>query len=555
MNRGILARAPLWIRLAAAMLLLVTVVLTAISTAGVSMLRGQLLDRTDAQLSTVAAGYDRSPVDALPPRRSTGGAASPNGTAFYRIEQRDADGRPVRPDSGSSRPAPASGLLAVPQDPAWLKEHEGRPLTLPAGAGNSSWRILVQPLAETSGWVVVAAGLGELDSTISRLTRITLAVGALGLAVLAVASVAIVRASLRPLARVERTAAAIAAGDLTQRIPDYPPRTELGRLGRALNAMLTQIEEGYQAQARSEAKARGSEERMRRFVSDAGHELRTPLSVIRAWTEYAQHGPDHDRAALRRMLDTVGAEAGRMGTLVEDLLLLARLDQQRPLEQHPVDVLALAIDAVRDARLLAPDRDIRLQADEQAEYVVTGDEDRLRQVLSNLTGNALAHTPPGTPVTIELGPGRLGEAAALTLDVTDRGPGLTPQQAKRVFERFYRADTSRTRSTGGSGLGLAIVASLVTAHAGTASVHSSPGAGATFRITLPLAEPPPAGPGAMPVGSSLEGGAGCDHAPGPLSFPVGPGFESDPPRRTRRTGQRTPTPPRPPRHGVDGALT
>ncbi|WP_433473317.1 sensor histidine kinase [Spirillospora sp. CA-142024] len=182
-----------------------------------------------------------------------------------------------------------------------------------------------------------------------------------------------------------------------------------------------------------------------------------------------------------------------MGTLVDDLLLLARLDQQRPLERHPVDVLALAIDAVRDARLLAPERDIRLQADEGTDYVVTGDENRLRQVLSNLTGNALTHTPPGTPVSVDLGPGHLGGIPALKLDVVDQGPGLTPQQAKRVFERFYRTDGSRTRSTGGSGLGLAIVASLIAAHTGTVAVHSSPGAGATFRITLPLADADPPG--------------------------------------------------------------
>jgi len=153
-----------------------------------------------------------------------------------------------------------------------------------------------------------------------------------------------------------------------------------------------------------------------------------------------------------------------MSTMVEDLFLLARLDQQRALDRHPVDLLALAVDAVRDARLLAPDRDIRLEADDRTAYLVTGDEIRLRQVLTNLTSNALTHTPPGTSVSITLGPGSPGEAAALVLDVADAGPGLTAEQAERVFERFYRADASRTRRKGGSGLGLAIVASLVAAH-------------------------------------------------------------------------------------------
>ncbi|XVQ07110.1 sensor histidine kinase [Spirillospora sp. CA-255316] len=478
--------------------------LTAISAAGVTVLHQQLLDRTDSQLKSVADSYARLPVGGNPEKESAGGnavtAPVAGGPGVYRIEQRDVDGKLMK-DSLLADFKPAGiGSPGVPQDAAWLGEHAWHPVTMPARAGDGSWRVLVQPLADTSGWVVAAVALGELDATISKLVEIDLTVGALGLFLLAIVSVVIVRAGLRPLVEVEQTAAAIAAGDLSQRVPQHPPQTELGRLTRALNGMLTQIEEAFLARARSESTARRSEERMRRFISDAGHELRTPLSVIRAWAEYPHRGPRRDHADLERILSTVRTEAIRMSALVEDLLLLARLDQHRPLERHPVDVLALAVDAARDARLLAPERDIRLAVDDRAAYVVTGDELRLRQVLSNLTSNALAHTPPGTPVAIKLGPGRLDKAPALVLDVVDQGPGLTPEQAERVFERFYRTDTSRTRRTGGSGLGLAIVASLAAAHEGTVSVHSSPGAGATFRLTLPLADAgaPSNKPGEMP---------------------------------------------------------
>jgi two-component system OmpR family sensor kinase len=488
-NRHILARMPLRVRLVASVLLLVAVALTAISTAGVVVLHGQLLARTDSQLRTVAESDQFPPVGGSPQERPKGGGAdtapSAGAAFFFRIEQRDADGKLVE---DTAAPLPTAPSPVAPEDAAWLEEHAGHPVTVPTSTGGDSLRVLVWPLADSSGWIVVATGLGELNSTISNLVKVDLTVGALGLFLLAIVSIVLVRASLRPLVKVEQTAAAIAAGDLSQRVPEHPPQTELGRLGRALNGMLTQIEEAFQTRAQSESTARQSEERMRSFISDAGHELRTPLSVIRAWADHSQQGPSRDPAELERILRTVGTEATRMSTLVEDLLLLARLDQQRPLERRPVDMLALAVDAVRDARLLAPERDIKLAVDDHATYTVIGDELRLRQVLSNLTSNALTHTPADTAVSIKLGPGRLAEAPALVLDVADHGPGLTPEQVERVFERFYRTDASRTRRTGGSGLGLAIVASLATAHKGTVSVHSSPEAGATFRITLPLGD-------------------------------------------------------------------
>ncbi|MGD0608553.1 MAG: HAMP domain-containing sensor histidine kinase, partial [Streptosporangiaceae bacterium] len=277
----------------------------------------------------------------------------------------------------------------------------------------------------------------------------------------------------------------------------------------------------FHAREESEAAAHQSEERMRRFIADASHELRTPLTAIRGFAEYyRQRGglvrhwdrsraegtgeartPEAARAVLGagltpddldRIMQRVESEAARMGLLVEDLLLLARLDQQRPLARQPIDLLSLAADAVHDTRMLAPDRTISLAVQPGAAFLITGDEPRLRQVIGNLMSNALTHTPDGTPIEVSISSGILDPRAtepspAVILDVTDHGPGMTPEQAHRVFERFYRADQARTRVKGGSGLGLAIVSALVAAHGGVASVRTAPDQGATFRVTLPLA--------------------------------------------------------------------
>ena len=335
--------------------------------------------------------------------------------------------------------------------------------------------------------------------------------------------VAVVRASLRPLADIEKTARAIAAGDLSRRVPDQDPHTEVGQLGRSLNTMLAQIETSFDARTRSEAAARRSEERMRQFVADASHELRTPLTAMRGYAEYyrqrggLQEGPAETgagppgngtgsgpasnelgsgelgsggqltRADMDRIMQRVEQESARMGVLVEDMLLLARLDQQRPIEHRPVDLLTLAADAVQDARIIAPGRDITLDVGSGAAFLVLGDEVRLRQVIGNLMNNALTHTPEGTPVAVRLLAGPRQPVPSVILEVADRGPGLRPDQAEHVFERFYRADQARTRTAGGTGLGLAIVAALVAAHDGTVALKTAPGQGATFRITLPLA--------------------------------------------------------------------
>jgi len=221
---------------------------------------------------------------------------------------------------------------------------------------------------------------------------------------------------------------------------------------------------------------------MRRFVGDASHELRTPLTTIRGFAELYRQGAASDAAAVQRLMGRIESESARMGLLVEDLLLLARLDAQRPLEREPVDLLTVASDAVHDAKAVAPQRVVRLEVLEgPGTPEVMGDEGRLRQVLSNLVTNALTHTPQDTAVTVRVGT----LAEQVVLEVADDGPGLSGEDASRVFERFYRTDTSRTRASGGTGLGLSIVAALVSAHGGSVSVDSQPGQGATFRVLLP----------------------------------------------------------------------
>ena len=451
----------------------------------------------------------------------------------------------------------------VPTSQAWVAGNKGNPVTV-SGQPGVRWLVIVEPIKAQVGppdpvtgqvptapaILVVGYDLGNVNQSIGYLDDIDLLVSGAVILILAIVGVALVRASLRPLADIEETAAAIADGDLSQRVPDQDPRTEVGRLGRSLNAMLSQIEAAFRARTESEEAARRSEWRMRQFVADASHELRTPLTAIRGYAEYyrqrggvaeVQGAParpalgraDSDQAApdtavsprhayarpetggpltrpeVDRIMQRVEQEASRMGVLVEDMLLLARLDQQRPLERHTVDMLTLAADAVHDARVMAPDRNIDLTVGAGAAFLVVGDEIRLRQVIGNLLSNALHHTPEGTPIEVRVRLASLDEwhaaaaragrdvlaatdadgppSPAVVVEVADAGPGLTPQQAEHVFERFYRGDQARTRRSGGSGLGLAIVAALVAAHGGTVWVESPPGGGAIFRIAIPLA--------------------------------------------------------------------
>jgi two-component system OmpR family sensor kinase len=483
--RLLLERTPLRVKLIVAVLALVAVALALISLASVTALRGYLVDRLDDQLTAVAPGFRHQP----PGHGPRDGRPPPSP---FLIQQRDATGA-VQNQTGAEL-AQGQGQPRLPDDAAWLQAHSGTLMTVPATEGGGRWRVLVQPREdEVGGTVVLAASLDGVDNAVAWLRIFDLLVSLAVLVALAGVGVAIVRASLRPLVEMEQTAEAIAAGDLTRRVPDRDPRTEVGRLAAALNSMLAQIETAFRARAASEATARRSEERMRRFAADASHELRTPLTTIRGFAElYRQQGggrlePDELDRLMRRIED----QAARMGLLVEDLLLLARLDQQRPLDRRPVDLLALATEAVNDARAVAPDRRIELQLANgdgggAGPLVVLGDEDRLRQVIANLMSNALTHTPAGSPIELRAGTRRDDGSNHAAIEVVDHGPGLTQEQAERVFERFYRADPARTRAHGGTGLGLSIVAALVAAHGGTVEVSSVAGRGASFRVLLPL---------------------------------------------------------------------
>ncbi|MBK5250985.1 MAG: HAMP domain-containing histidine kinase, partial [Actinomycetales bacterium] len=315
--------------------------------------------------------------------------------------------------------------------------------------------------------------LTAVDATMRQMRTIFTLVGAAVVAIAGVLGYFAVKRSLRGLRDIESTAAAVAAGDLSQRAPDAPTSTEVGRLGSSFNAMVANLEEAFAARA-------ASEERMRRFVSDASHELRTPLASIRGYGELYRMGAV-PQADVGTTMARIESESIRMGSLVNDLLTLARLDGGRELRVVPVDLTAIASDAVGDVRALDPSRPAQLLAD--APVLVDGDADRLRQVVTNLIGNAVQHTPTGTPVEVAV---HAAADGAAVLEVRDHGPGIAPANAERVFERFYRPDSSRARISGGSGLGLAIVATIVAAHGGTVRHEPTPGGGATMVVRLPL---------------------------------------------------------------------
>ncbi|GGK70995.1 two-component sensor histidine kinase [Planomonospora parontospora subsp. parontospora] len=456
------ARSPLRVRLIGIILVLLAIALVLIGVGSVSIMRGYLIDRVDTQIDLTTATMLR--------RLHSPGPFNMNGRALppdMKVELRGPQGRALVTASGvdvEGRPVPA-----VPSEPGLEPFHR------------DEWRIRVTPL-DTGGSILVAVDLAEVRQIVGQLALVELLGGGGLMAALALVGVVVIRRSLRPLEEIERTAEAIAAGDLSRRVPDADSRTEVGRLGRSLNGMLAQIEAAFQARSESEAAARGSEERMRRFVADASHELRTPLTSIRGFAEFYRQAPGVDAAPLMRRVES---EAVRMGLLVDDLLMLARMDQQRPMSMRPVDLLAIAADAVHDARILAPERNVSLSVDGAA-LIVSGDEVRLRQVVGNLMNNALTHTPQGTPVRVLL----RAEGGTAVVEVADEGPGLTAEQRERVFERFYRVDSARGRRApedGGSGLGLAIVAAMVEAHGGTVSVDSVPSEGAVFSVRLPLA--------------------------------------------------------------------
>ncbi|WP_182874341.1 sensor histidine kinase [Microbispora sp. H10670] len=515
-------------------LLLITLALLAagLATSGavaVATLRAHLIERVDQQLGPMATllsrvparlvtapltGQSRVPLSALPGMDLIDQVYLAYLRADGTVEQ---EGGPWLRGEGPELPR---------LDAAAVRRLGGRPFDARDGHG-AAWRVVAVPRAALTavgpregpgegpragaaegGTVVVAASLGGVRSTVGRLTLVCAATAAALMTSLAVIGWFAVRRGLRPLRAIERTAAAIAAGDLSRRVPvPAAPHTEVGRLAAALNTMLAQLEAAFAGRERSQA-------RMRRFVADASHELRTPLFGIKGFAELHRMGglPDVDHT-----LGRIESEAVRLVRLVEDLLLLARLDEGEdalPMDLAPMDLRTLAADAHHDLRALDPARTVTLTGPDggpAGAAPVGGDEARLRQVVSNLVGNAVAHTPPGTPVRIGVGTVGTGGGAEGVLVIADEGPGLPPEEAERVFDRFYRVDGSRSRGgAGGAGLGLAIVRSIVAAHGGRVELRTAPGAGAAFRVALPVhpASPPASNAPASPSG---------EHQPRPAS--------------------------------------
>ncbi|WP_211128599.1 HAMP domain-containing sensor histidine kinase [Streptomyces yatensis] len=384
------------------------------------------------------------------------------------------------------RPAAHSAPALPRLDATAVGRRDRHPFEVPAVDGGETWRVIAVPEAQATDRhsVVVASSLTQVNGTIRQLGTRMLLIDSVVLALLGVAGWFAVRGGLRPLRRIETTAAAIADGDLSSRVPELAAsRTELGRLAAALNGMLDRIEASDAARA-------AAAERMRRFIADASHELRTPLFGIKGFSELYGMGGMPERTDVDAAMGRIEREAARLVRLVEDLLLLARLDESAaadlPLRLTPMDLRTLAADALHDLRALDPGRPVTLTGPgggPPGPGPVLGDEARLRQVTSNLVGNAVSHTPPGTPVRIGVGT----QDGLAVLELHDEGPGMSPEQAARAFDRFYRADDARGRTQGGgAGLGLAIVDSLVTAHHGRVEVRTAPDEGATFRILLPL---------------------------------------------------------------------
>ncbi|MDK7148428.1 sensor histidine kinase [Corynebacterium pseudokroppenstedtii] len=380
--------------------------------------------------------------------------------------------------------------------------HETGPVTVSAARGSKStahWRAMALK-SQDGDLVVVAVSLDDNERTISRLFLLEAGLGMLVLAVLLILTWYVVRRSLRPLSHVERVAGKIADGDLSQRLPEWPPDTEVGALSRSLNKMLAQIEQSFVAVERSEAEAqenarvarkaeaqaREAEQTMRRFIGDASHELRTPLTSVSGYAELYRTGQTDD---LNLVLDSISAEAERMSVLVQDLLDLARMDNSRPLEHKSVDILSVAISVIQNMKVNYPDRDISMTNNCVEPPIVTGDSARLHQVLTNLMTNALKHAGPEAAVRIALDDSTLGTSPkkkAVRIRVIDNGVGIPPEDSEHIFERFYRADSSRSRHQGGgSGLGLSIVQGLVEQHGGKVTVDSVVDEGTTFTVLLP----------------------------------------------------------------------
>ena len=465
-------------------LVLVTSVLIALAIAvtslvAISALRAQMVHQLDEEMKASSSSLVSSVGTSQ--TRQDGAVGS------YRVYVLDQHGNVLHSIAGADQQAENEPVLTG-WDSEKVKKYHETGTTVNSRTGSNDWRIMPISLeSSTNGQassMVIALPLKQTNQVVALVGVLTFAFGLATLAAAIAMTWVIVTRTFEPLARVEQTAAKIAAGDLSQRIEDYNPSNEIGNLAISLNTMLAQIESSFNAQAKSEAK-------MRRFVGDASHELRTPLVSIRGYSELYRQGALPNDEAVATAMGRIESESKRMGQLVEDLLTLARIDERRESKLAPFDLFHLAVDASNDAYATSPDREVSLVGltDDVAptSAPVIGDESRMRQVVANLLTNAMRYTPAGTPLEIAVGVREDVPGYPLSvIEVRDHGPGIHGEDRERVFERFYRTDTSRSRETGGTGLGLSIVAAILEQHDGSVHIAETPGGGATFVISLPF---------------------------------------------------------------------
>ena len=465
-------------------LVLVTSVLIALAIAvtslvAISALRAQMVHQLDEEMKASSSSLVSSVGTSQ--TRQDGAVGS------YRVYVLDQHGNVLYSVAGADQQAENEPVLTG-WDSEKVKKYHETGTTVNSRTGSNDWRIMPISLeSSTNGQassMVIALPLKQTNQVVALVGVLTFAFGLATLAAAIAMTWVIVTRTFEPLARVEQTAAKIAAGDLSQRIEDYNPSNEIGNLAISLNTMLAQIESSFNAQAKSEAK-------MRRFVGDASHELRTPLVSIRGYSELYRQGALPNDEAVATAMGRIESESKRMGQLVEDLLTLARIDERRESKLAPFDLFHLAVDASNDAYATSPDREVSLVGltDDVAptSAPVIGDESRMRQVVANLLTNAMRYTPAGTPLEIAVGVREDVPGYPLSvIEVRDHGPGIHGEDRERVFERFYRTDTSRSRETGGTGLGLSIVAAILEQHDGSVHIEETSGGGATFVISLPF---------------------------------------------------------------------
>ncbi|WP_426594338.1 sensor histidine kinase [Cellulomonas sp. McL0617] len=511
------AGVPLVTRLVGIVTVLLALGLVLAGATSAALLEGTLTKQVDAKLESEGKGLADNTLSQL---QGFGDSLTPSD---YYVRVQDAQGTTLG-GSLSRSAAVRYGIPEVPDLTARQASARGtEPFTVGSSGAGSPWRVVAYPLTN-GGSIVVALPMGDIHKTVQHMS-IVLLISGIGILLLgAAAGTWAVRRSLKPLREIEVTAATIAAGDLSRRVPASDEHTEVGRLSAALNGMLAQIEHAFGVRTASEA-------RMRRFVADASHELRTPLATIRGYGELYRMGALTTSDQVDDTMRRIESSATRMGALVEDLLALARMDDGRPMRLAPVDLTVLAADAVSDLHALDPSRPVRLEplrAGEPAGVCeVLGEESRLRQVLANLVGNAVTHTPPGTAVEIAVGL----DGSSGVIEVRDHGPGIDPEHAARVFERFYRVDASRGRDSGGAGLGMAIVAAIVDAHHGSVSLAQTPGGGTTVRVTVPVPghlSDAPGTPGAPIARPKPSAAAGSTTPAGAARTPEAPSRSSTP---------------------------